>query len=51
MYWGYWYGSTLDSGHETLAFIPRSVSVVNKKFKKKNLWSTSTLRKMPRNID
>jgi hypothetical protein len=51
MYWGYWYGSTIDSGHETLAFIPRSVSVVNKQFKKKNLWSTSTLRKMPRKID
>jgi hypothetical protein len=50
MYWGYWYGSTLDTGHETLAFIPRSVSVVNKKFANKNLWSTQTLRRMPKKI-
>jgi len=50
MYWGYWYGSTLNTGHETLAFIPRSVSVVNKKFAKKNLWSTQTLRRMPKSI-
>jgi len=47
-YWGYWYGSTLATGHETLAFIPRSVSVVNKQFQNKNLWSTSTLRRMPK---
>jgi hypothetical protein len=40
----------MDTGHETLAFIPRSVSVVNKTFQKKNLWSTSTLKRMPKNI-
>jgi hypothetical protein len=51
MYWGYWYGSTIDTGHETLAFIPRSVSVVNKQFKKKNLWSTQTLKRMPKKIN
>ena len=51
MYWGYWYGSTIDTGHETLAFIPRNVSVVNKSFKRKNLWSTQTLKRMPRKID
>jgi hypothetical protein len=33
-----------------LAFIPRSVSVVNKKFANKNLWSTSTLKRMPKTI-
>jgi len=50
MYWGYWYGSTLGTGHETLAFIPRSVSVVNKNFQNKNLWSTQTLKRMPKSI-
>jgi len=49
-YWGYWYGTTLATGHETLAFIPASVTKVNHTYAKKDLWSTSTLRKMPKNI-
>ncbi|SMM99987.1 hypothetical protein SPONN_1153 [uncultured Candidatus Thioglobus sp.] len=49
-YWGYWYGKTFATGHETLAFIPASVTKVNHKYKKNNLWSTKTLRKMPRKI-
>jgi len=40
----------LDTGHETLAFIPRNVSVVNKNFQNKNLWSTQTLKRMPKSI-
>lgn len=49
-YWGYWYGKTFATGHETMAFIPASVTKVNHKYKKSNLWSTKTLRKMPRKI-
>ncbi|MBA5248416.1 hypothetical protein MNB_SUP05-SYMBIONT-4-98 [hydrothermal vent metagenome] len=47
-YWGYWYGKTFATGHETFAFIPANVTKVNHKYKRKNLWSTSTLRKIPR---
>ena len=49
-YWGYGYGTTLATGHETMAFIPRSVTKVNHKYENDNLWSTRTLKKMPRNI-
>jgi hypothetical protein len=49
-YWGYWYGTTLATGHETMAFIPASVTKVNHTYAKKDLWSTSTLRKMPKKI-
>ncbi len=49
-YWGYWYGITPATGHETLAFIPSSVTKVNHKYKKKNLWSTKTLRRIPQKI-
>jgi len=49
-YWGYWYGTTLATGHETMAFIPSTITKVNHKYKKKNLWSTSTLKKMPKKI-
>jgi hypothetical protein len=49
-YWGYWYGKTLATGHETMAFIPSNVTKVNHKYKAKNLWSTRTLRKMPKKI-
>lgn len=49
-YWGYWYGKTYATGHETLAFIPSSVTKVNHKYKNKNLWSTKTLRRMPKKI-
>lgn len=49
-YWGYWYGKTNATGHETMAFIPSSVTKVNHKYKKNNLWSTKTLRKIPKKI-
>ncbi|RUM82884.1 MAG: outer membrane lipoprotein-sorting protein [Candidatus Thioglobus sp.] len=49
-YWGYWYGKTLATGHETMAFIPSNITKVNHKYKKKNLWSTRTLKKMPKKI-
>ncbi len=49
-YWGYWYGKTLATGHETLAYIPKNVTKINHKYRKKNLWSTRTLRKIPKKI-
>lgn len=49
-YWGYWYGKNLLTGHESLAFIPKAVTKVNNQYRKKNLWSTKTLRKMPKSI-
>lgn len=49
-YWGYWYGKTYTTGHETMAFIPSSITKVNHQYKKNNLWSTKTLRKLPKKI-
>jgi len=46
-FWGYWYGKTLATGHETWAVIPEGVSVANGDFKDK-LWSEQTLRKIKR---
>ena len=45
-YWGYWYGKDLKTGHETLAFVPRSISKVNHQYKI-NLWSPRILNKVP----
>ncbi len=47
LFWGYWYGKTLATGHETWAVIPEGVSVANGNFKRK-LWSEQTLRKIKR---
>lgn len=44
-YWGYWYGKTLATGHETLAFIPKGITKVDAKYKK-TWWSERTLRKI-----
>ena len=46
-FWGYWYGKTLATGHETWAVIPEGVSVANGDFPRK-LWSEQTLRKIKR---
>ncbi|BAN68153.1 outer membrane lipoprotein-sorting protein [endosymbiont of unidentified scaly snail isolate Monju] len=45
--WGYWYGTTLATGHETWAVIPSEVNQVNAKYKK-DWWSEKTLRKLKR---
>lgn len=47
LFWGYWYGKTLATGHETWAVIPAEVSVANGDFPNK-LWSEQTLRKIKR---
>lgn len=44
--WGYWYGKTLASGHETWAIIPDKVVGVNDGKLKDKLWSEQTLRKI-----
>lgn len=44
-YWAYWYGKNLNTGHESLAYIPQKITKVDKKYKK-NWWSTKTLRKI-----
>ncbi len=49
-YWGYWYGMNIDTGHETMAFVPNGITKFNHKYRTRNLWSTRTLRKMPRKI-
>lgn len=45
--WGYWYGKTLDTEHETWAFIPQTVVVANGS-EDEDLWTESTLRKIKR---
>jgi len=45
--WGYWYGTTLDSGHETWAVIPDQATRTNGDFEE-SLWSEQTLRKIKR---
>ena len=46
--WGYWYGKTAATGHETWAVIPPEVVSYNDTKKKDNLWSEKTLRKIRR---
>jgi hypothetical protein len=46
-YWSYWYGTTLTTGHESFAYVPKEATQVNKKYKK-NIWSTKTLKKIPK---
>jgi len=45
--WGYWYGKTLETGHETWAVIPSNVNAVNASYDE-NWWSERTLRKIKR---
>lgn len=45
--WGYWYGKTLATGHQTWAVIPDKVNKINAKYKK-GWWSEKTLRKIKR---
>ncbi len=46
MTWGYWYGKTLATGHETWAVIPDSVTKTNDESFKPSLWTEKTLRKI-----
>lgn len=45
--WGYWYGTTLATGHETWAVIPDQATRTNGDFEE-SLWSEQTLRKIKR---
>jgi hypothetical protein len=47
-YWGYWYGKTHTTGHETWAVIPAKVVTKDDKKLKPSLWSEKTLRKIKR---
>lgn len=44
--WGYWYGKTLGTGHQTWAVIPSKVNRYNDPSFKSSLWTESTLRKI-----
>lgn len=54
--WYTWYGKDFRNGHETLAYIPKKVTVKNqsnfkvgkKKYSTSSLWQESTLRKIKR---
>ncbi len=46
--WGYWYGKTFATGHETWAVIPPEVVTYNDKKLKPKLWTEKTLRKIKR---
>jgi hypothetical protein len=45
--WGYWYGTTLATGHETWAVIPDKATRTNGDYKE-SLWTEQTLRKIKR---
>ena len=45
--WGYWYGKTLATNHETWAVIPPEVNAVDAEYKD-NWWSEGTLRRIKR---
>ncbi len=45
--WGYWYGQTMGTGHETWAVIPEGVTQINQGWDP-DFWSESTLRKIKR---
>ena len=47
LYWGYWYGKTMDTGHETWAVIPQKVNRFNEEVKEDDdFWSEKELRKI-----
>lgn len=46
--WGYWYGKTFATDHQTWAVIPKEVTVTNDSKKKQSLWTEKTLRKIRR---
>ncbi|MEW8508173.1 MAG: outer membrane lipoprotein-sorting protein [Candidatus Thiodiazotropha sp.] len=46
-YWGYWYGKTFASGHETWAVIPKEIVQYNQEWAS-DFWSEKTLRKIKR---
>jgi hypothetical protein len=46
--WGYWYGKTFATDHETWAVIPPEVVTFNDTSKDEDLWSERTLRKIRR---
>ncbi len=46
--WGYWYGKTFATDHETWAVIPPEVVTYNDDSKKQSLWTEKTLRKIKR---
>jgi len=46
--WGYWYGKTFATGHETWAVIPPEVVTYNDPKLKPKLWTEKTLRKIRR---
>ena len=46
--WGYWYGKTFATDHETWAVIPPEVVTYNDPSKKQDLWTERTLRKIKR---
>jgi hypothetical protein len=49
MYWGYWYGKNLKTGHETWAVIPRSVNQIDSRVDQPDdFWSEASLRKIKR---
>jgi hypothetical protein len=45
--WGYWYGKTFSTDHETWAVIPEKVIRIDSDYKA-DLWSEKTLRKIKR---
>jgi len=47
-YWGYWYGKTFSTGHETWAVIPKKIVKTDDKKKKASFWTEKTLRKIKR---
>ncbi len=46
-YWGYWYGKTFATGHETWAVIPEEIVQYNQDWDS-DFWSEGTLRKIKR---
>ncbi len=46
--WGYWYGKTFATDHQTWAVIPAEVVTYNDSSKKQGLWTEKTLRKIRR---
>lgn len=46
--WGYWYGKTFATNHETWAVIPKEVTVTDDAKAKQSKWTEKTLRKIRR---
>ena len=46
----YWYIKNILTEHESMIVVPEDITLINHQYKKRNLWSESGLKKIPKSI-